>query len=106
VRQRAALFAYLANRKDEHPRTYLKTLTGVIHADVGACPQTGRGPNEGADFNEPSAGNRITEAGCWSHIPRKLAATGSPIAAEALDRIDQLHCVEEAIKGFLPEHRR
>ena len=34
------------------------------------------------------------------------AATGSPIAKEALDRIAQLYGIEEAIKGFSPDHRR
>ena len=56
------------------------------------------------------AGNRITEAACWAHVRRKFfdvhAATASPIAKEALDRIGQLYGVEETIKGLPPEHRR
>ena len=35
-----------------------------------------------------------------------VPATGSPIAKEALDRIGQLHQVEETIGGALPDDRR
>jgi transposase len=94
----AALFRYSADRKGEHPRTHLDAFTGVIHADGYA------------GFNALFAGNRIVEAGCWAHVRRKFfdvhAATGSPIAKEALDRIGQLYRVEETIKGVAPEHRR
>jgi hypothetical protein len=34
------------------------------------------------------------------------AATGSPIAKEALDRIGQLYAVEKTINGTLPGRRR
>jgi transposase len=34
------------------------------------------------------------------------AATASPIAKEAFDRVGQLYGVEETIKGLPPEHRR
>ena len=94
----AALFRYSADRKGEHPRAHLEEFTGVIHADGYA------------GFNELFAGNRIIEAGCWAHVRRKFfdvhAATGSPIAKEALDRIGQLYRVEEMIKGLSPDHRR
>jgi len=94
----AALFRYSADRKGEHPRAHLNEFTGVIHADGYA------------GFNELFAGTRIVEAGCWAHVRRKFfdvhAATASPIAKEALDRIGQLYGVEETIKGFSPDHRR
>jgi transposase len=97
-RPSAALFRYSADRKGEHPRAHLKEFTGVIHADGYA------------GFNELFAGNRITQAGCWAHVRRKFfdvhAATGSPIAKDALDRIGQLYRVEETIKGLSPDHRR
>jgi transposase len=80
------------------------------HADGGACPRAGRRPDPWAGFYELFAGNRITEAACWAHVRRKFfdvhAATASPIAKEALDRIGQLYGVEETIKGLPPEHRR
>src|SRR5277367_1908098 len=94
----AALFRYSADRKGEHTRAHLKDFRGVIHADGYA------------GFNELFAGNRITEAACWAHVRRKFfgvhAATASPIAKEALDRIGQVYGVEETIKGLPPEHRR
>src|SRR5271170_3372123 len=94
----AALFRYSADRKGEHTRAHLKDFRGVIHADGYA------------GFNELFAGNRITEAGCWAHVRRKFfdvhAATASPIAKEALDRIGQLYDVEQTIKGLPLDRRR
>ncbi len=50
------------------------------------------------------------EAACWAHVRRKFfdvhAATASPIAKEALDRIGQLYAVEKTINGSLPDRRR
>ena len=92
------MFFYSPDRKGEHPRTHLKDFRGVIHADGYA------------GFNELFAGNRIAEAACWAHVRRKFfdvyAATGSPIANEALDRIGQLYRVEQTINGAAPDHRR
>ena len=94
----AALFFYSPDRKGEHPRTHLKDFRGVIHADGYA------------GFNELFVGGRIVEAGCWAHVRRKFydvhAATGSPIAKEALDRIGQLYAVEKTINGAPPDRRR
>jgi transposase len=94
----AALFFYSPDRKGEHPQAHLKGFRGVIHADGYA------------GFNELFAGGLIVEAACWAHVRRKFfdvhAATGSPIAKEALDRIGQLYRVEETIKGAAPDHRR
>jgi len=63
-----------------------------------------------AGFNGLFVGNRITEAACWAHVRRKFfdvhAATASPIAKEALDRIGQLYGVEATIKGVSPDHQR
>ena len=94
----AALFFYSPDRKSEHPRAHLGDFRGVIHADGYA------------GFDELFAGNRIAEAACWAHVRRKFfdvhAATGSPIAKEALDRIGQLYRVEGTIDGALPDDRR
>ena len=83
ARPPAALFFYSPDRKGEHPRAHLKDFRGVIHADGYA------------GFNELFAGGRIVEAACWAHVRRKFfdvhAATASPIAKEALDRIGQLY---------------
>jgi hypothetical protein len=94
----AALFFYSPDRKGEHPQAHLKDFRGVIHADGYA------------GFNELFIGGRIVEAGCWAHVRRKFfdvhAATGSPIAKEALDRIGQLYAVEKMINGSPSERRR
>ena len=94
----AALFFYSPDRKGEHPQAHLKDFRGVIHADGYA------------GFNELFAGGRIVEAACWAHVRRKFfdvhAATASPIAKEALDRIGQLYAVEKMINGSPPERRR
>ena len=94
----AALFFYSPDRKGEHPQAHLKDFGGVIHADGYA------------GFNELFIGGRIVEAGCWAHVRRKFfdvhAATASPIAKEALDRIGQLYAVEKMINRSPPERRR
>ena len=50
------------------------------------------------------------EAACWAHVRRKFfdvhAATGSPIAKEALDRIGALYGIEDTIRGKPPDERR
>jgi transposase len=106
----AALFFYSPDRKGEHPQAHLKGFLGVIHADGGACPRAGRRPDPGAGFNELFVGGRIVEAGCWAPVRRKFfdvhAATGSPLAKEALDRIGQLYAVEKTINGSPPERRQ
>jgi transposase len=93
----AALFFYSPDRKGAHPQAHLKDFRGVIHADGYA------------GFNELFAGGRIVEAGCWAHVRRKFfdvhAATSSPIAKEALDRIGQLYAVEKIIRGSPPDRR-
>ena len=98
ARPPAALFFYSSDRKGEHPQAHLTDFRGVIHADGYA------------GFNELFTGGRIVEAACWAHVRRKFfdvhAATASPIAKEALDRIGQLYAVEKAINGSLPDRRR
>src|SRR5437773_6936537 len=97
-RPAAALFFYSPDRRGEHPRVHLKDFCGVIHADGYA------------GFNELFVGGNIVEAACWAHVRRKFfdvhAATGSPIAKEALDRIGQLYAVEKTISGSPPEWRQ
>ena len=98
ARPPAALFCYSPDRKGEHPQAHLTDFRGVIHADGYA------------GFNELFTGGRIVEAACWAHVRRKFfdvhAATASPIAKEALDRIGQLYAVEKTINGSLPDRRR
>jgi hypothetical protein len=94
----AALFFYSPDRKGEDPRTHLKEFRGVIYADGYA------------GFNELFVGGKIVEARCWADVRRKFfdvhAATASPIAKQALDRIGQLYAVEKTINGSLPDRRQ
>jgi len=98
IRPPAALFFYSPDRKGEHPRAQLEQFTGVLPADGYA------------GFNGLFETGRIIEAGCWAHVRRKFfdvhAATVSPIAKEALDRIGQLYAVEEMINGSPPNQRQ
>jgi len=92
----AVLFRYTPDRKAIHPQTHLQPFTGVLQADAYA------------GF-ERLYGERIQEAACWAHARRKFfevhAATGSPIAAEALDRIARLYAIESEIRGRPPDER-
>ena len=98
ARPPAALFFYSPDRKGEHPRAHLENFTGVLHADGYA------------GFKGLFETGRVVEAGCWAHVRRKFfdvhAATASPIAKEALDRIGQLYAVEATINGLPADHRR
>ena len=98
IRPPAALFFYSPDRKGEHPRSHLEPFTGVLHADGYA------------GFNGLFETGRIIEAGCWAHVRRKFfdvhAATASPIAKQALDRIGQLYAVEATINGSPADQRQ
>jgi len=90
----AALFRYSADRKGEHPRAHLNEFTAVIHVDGYS------------GFNELFAGKPHPRSWVLADVRRKFfdvhAAIGSPIANEALDRIGQIHGVEETIKASRP----
>ena len=51
----------------------------------------------------------MTEAACWAHARRKFfdvhAATQSPLALEALQRIAAIYAIEDQIRGRPPEVR-
>lgn len=93
----AAFYRYSPDRKGEHPRGHLKSFKGVLQADGYA------------GFNELYRGD-IAEAACWAHARRKLfdvhAASGSPIAEDALRRIGDLYRIEERVRGKPPDERR
>jgi len=93
----AVLFRYSPDRKGEHPLAHLRNFSGVLHADGYA------------GFEQLYRPGKISEAACWAHARRKFfdihAANGSPIAAEALERIGALYAVEADIRGQAPEQR-
>jgi transposase len=112
----AAMFYYSRDRGGEHPARHLAGYAGILQADAYGgykkLYEAGRKPGP------------IVEAACWVHARRPffvladLAAnarrkaqgktTGviSPLAAEAVRRIDALFDIERAINGQSAERRR
>lgn len=95
----AVLFRYSPDRKAERPRTHLSAFRGILQADAYA------GFQELYDRPEEP----LLEAACWAHARRKFfeihAATGSPVALEALERIGALYKIEAQIRGRSPDER-
>ena len=108
----AALFRYSRDRSGDHPVEHLRSFTGILQADAYAgyrrLYEPGRAPGP------------VTEALCWSHGRRKfyeladIAASKrrgkrappiSPLALEAVTRIDALFDIERAINGETAERR-
>jgi transposase len=112
----AAVFYYSRDRGGEHPRTHLAHYTGILQADAYG----GYGQLYAADRTP----GPITEALCWSHSRRKffeladIAAAAkrrskgnnpaviSPLALEAVQRIDALFAIERDINGCRADQRK
>ena len=103
----AALFRYSPDRRGEHPERHLGGWSGVLQADAYA----GFGGLYAAD-RPPRP---ITEALCWAHARRKFfeladiasqarrgraAPPISPLALEAVRRIDEVFDLERATNGM------
>ncbi len=92
------VFRYSADRKGCHPQRHLAGYTGTLKADGYA------------GFGALCATGRIEEAACWAHVRRKFhdiaAASSSPLAREALERVGALYAIEAEIRGRPPEERR
>jgi len=109
----AALFHYSRDRRGEHPRDHLASYTGILQADAYA------GYNE--LFKPGRAAGPVTRALCWAHARRKffvladvatqvkrkpgLAPVVSPLALEAVTRIDQIFDIERGINGKAADER-
>jgi hypothetical protein len=97
----AAAYAYSEDRKGEHPATHLKGFRGLLQVDGYA----GFGGLVTGGANDAS-----TLAFCWAHTRRKFydvhAATNSPLAHEALQRIGALYAIEADIRGQTAEQRK
>jgi len=111
----AALFYYSRDRAGSHAREHLEGWSGVLQADAYS------------GYNKLYAADRqpapILEAACWSHGRRKFfvladieaaararakrekPAVVSPLALEAVRRIDALFEIERAINGKPSEER-
>uniref|UniRef100_UPI0004B4E69F IS66 family transposase n=1 Tax=Rhizobium fredii TaxID=380 RepID=UPI0004B4E69F len=108
----AALYYASRDRRQEHPERHLKTFTGILQADAYG----GYNPLFKVDRN-PGA---LTQALCWAHSRRKFfvladiatnakrgknAAAISPVALEAVRRIDALFDIEREINGLAADER-
>ena len=108
----AALFRYSRDRSGDHPVEHLRTFAGILQADAYAGYRRLYEPGRSA--------GPVTEALCWSHGRRKFyeladIATGkrrgksappiSPLALEAVKRIDAIFAIERAINGETAERR-
>ncbi len=107
----AALFFYSRDRSGEHPQRHLQGWSGLLQADAYG----GYGRLYGT--------GRILEAGCWAHARRKFfeladlaaaarqraqgktAAVISPLALEAVRRIDALFAIERDLNGLPADQR-
>jgi transposase len=106
----AALFYYARDRSGAHPEKHLSGFTGILQADAYA------GYNR--LFKPDRSPGPVTEALCWAHARRKFfvladiaaaakrrAKSGkhgaiiSPLAFEAVKRIDALFDIEREING-------
>jgi transposase len=112
----AALFYYSRDRGGEHVESHLARWSGLLQADAYS------------GYNKLYAADRmpdpILEAACWAHARRpffaladieasarrkaegKIPAPISPLAVEAVRRIDALFQIERSINGRAAEERR
>ncbi|MFH1517525.1 MAG: IS66 family transposase [Pseudomonadota bacterium] len=108
----AALYYASRDRRQEHPERHLKSFAGILQADAYG----GYNPLFKVDRNP----GPLTQALCWSHARRKFfvladiatssrrgknAAPISPIALEAVQRIDALFDIERGINGMSVDER-
>ena len=102
----AALYRYSRDRRGEHPAAHLADWSGILQADAYA--------GFGSLYAPDRAPAPVTEALCWAHTRRKffeladIAAAArrgaqappiSPLAREAVTRIDAVFDAERAING-------
>src|ERR1700675_1421062 len=97
----AAVFFYSPDRRGEHPEQHLAGYAGLMQADAYA------GFNK--LYEASRRGGPIIEAACWAHARRKFfdlaRLNKSPIAIEAIERIDALFAIEREINGMPPAER-
>jgi transposase len=110
----AAIFYYSSDRAGVHPNRHLASYTGILQADAyggyNDLYKTDRRPGP------------ITEAACWSHGRRKFFvladitktaearsqkkhASWSPLAHEAVRRIDLIFDAERALNDLVADKR-
>ena len=108
----AALYYASRNRRHEHPERHLQGFTGILQADAYG------GYN--VLYDSSRAAGVIMPALCWAHARRqffeladiatnarrgKNATAISPVALEAVTRIDVLFDIERGINGVAADER-
>ena len=108
----AALFYASRDRSGAHPERHLDGFGGILQADAYGGYNGLYGPDRAA--------GAVTPAFCWAHARRKFfeladiaanarrgsrAAVISPIALEAVRRIDALFLIERGINGLSAAER-
>jgi transposase len=111
----AAAFFYSRDRSGDHPRQHLAAWSGILQADAFG----GYGKLYEAE-REPGL---VLEASCWAHARRKFFELAdieaaarrkaqrrtpqaiSPMALEAVQRIDALFDIERSINGLPADQR-
>ncbi|HDZ74960.1 MAG TPA: IS66 family transposase [Aurantimonas coralicida] len=108
----AALFHASRDRSAEHPERHLTDYTGILQADAYA--------GYGRLYDVDRSPGPVTEALCWAHSRRKFfeladiaksarrgknAVPISPLALEAVKRIDALFDIEREVNGRSPGER-
>ena len=109
----AALYYASRDRRHEHPERHLAQFNGILQADAYSGYNT--------LYDPARAGGAATSALCWAHARRQFfeladiaanarrgkdAAAISPIALEAVKRIDALFEIERRINGLSTEERQ
>lgn len=107
----AAAYFFSRDRTGDHPERHLAGYAGILQADAyggfNGLYREGRKPAP------------VREAACWAHARRKFfvladiasrarnrkPALISPIAFEAVKKIDAIFAAERDINGLLPERR-
>jgi transposase len=110
----AAIFYYSADREGAHPNRHLASYAGILQADAYA--------GFGDLYKPERRPGPITEAACWSHGRRKFfvladitktaatrsqknQAAWSPLAHEAVRRIDRIFDGERDLNGLPADTR-
>jgi transposase len=111
----AAVFFYSRDRSGEHPQHHLTDWSGILQADAYS--------GYGKLYDLERRPGPILEAACWAHARRKFFVLAdieaaarrrahgrtptvlSPIALEAVKRIDALFDIERSINGLSSEQR-
>lgn len=94
---KAVVYDFTPGRSGEHARAFLGKWRGKLIVD------------DYVGYKKVLAAVGVTEIGCWAHARRKFhdlhAASGSPVAEQALAYIGELYAIEREVKALDAEER-